>query len=213
MKGFYRAMVVIVTFLFIAAGLNISGMAASTTLSTPKSEKNSLSIFLSNFAEARLENFSEKTLEDETMVNFAISYNYLNYRSRYKTTGTDWILPKTAVKNTIVKFFNKTPKEYGSGRYKLVGDSYIVPLADGESYPFAKVDKITRISKGLYEVKATTYGALDGFFTAKDIVKNLEQLKSEHGDAWMGAQSKITAKVRKVKNHYVLLTYVEKDIK
>lgn len=217
-----RKSIKIVFAVFLSLQIFFTGISMDAFANT-MSEKDKLSIFLSNFAETHMESFGDKTVTDAELIDFAVCHVYLNHDKKMyyggvklKTTDNSLCIPEKVINTVILRFFNKKVSLAETPNYKFEEGYFIAPFADGGYAPMTKAEKIRKLSKDTYEVSGTTYAGFTSFFTAKDIVKSVEQLKKEYeaaGFEWYGAESKITAKVKKLKDRYILLDYKIEKIK
>ncbi len=144
-------------------------MKEGTPLSMTADEIKKLNVFISNFAETGLTEYSEKTT-DETLINFAITHTLYNSKSNFSIvslTGAEAVISVDGayIKDTVKKFFgreieNKSCYEnlikYEGGRYSFKMDSF------DETYSFvfnefAQVDKVMKQSDGSYNLTFSTH--------------------------------------------------------
>ena len=87
-----------------------------------------LNIFVSNFCESNLDNFSTNNYDEKALIGFALSHNVNNNRESFKTDENgDSYVPKTVVNNTIDKYFgikNIPAKDFEEDFYACKGGKY-----------------------------------------------------------------------------------------
>ncbi len=156
-----------------------------------KEELKRLSLFLSNFTELSMFNFTARdvlnTAKPYDMIRFGIWHNFINNSKRVKpcaTNGCKWgslTIACPYVQNTIQKYFGydlkqclsaKNPESNSStDNFHFDGKIYHFEGADGEAVYYARVDEATQGADGLIEMKGVVYNADDkddilGNFTA-----------------------------------------------
>lgn len=121
-----------------------------------------LNLFLSNFAEAYLNSFSEETTEGE-LINFAFIHNKINYASRVtgKTfNGNSYeAIEEKYIASTINRFFNKDIGDLKDmGAYQFANEYCYIPASDGGYYGyFAQATEIYDIGDNLLGVTFEIY--------------------------------------------------------
>jgi hypothetical protein len=115
--------------------------------------------FFSNFSEAGLPDFDQKTLEDKILESFAIRHLYLNRFNRLKNSpdNPDKIVPEKWVQDTAEKFFGKTIAKPTSenGKYK-------VPVCEGEGYTFSQVNSMKQIATNTFVAQINVFSSYAG---------------------------------------------------
>lgn len=206
MKKVYKLLSIITLSLFMTCLVSIK--TPETGLAKSLSQKDQLSIFLSNFSEAFFPNTTEKNLSNEKLIDFGILHNMLNNYKRYKVVNSNMLIPRNDIDKSCIKYFGKKPSSHKTVNYYKYDKNrrmYYLPIGDGESYSCVKVTQIKKISSNIYMVYGNEYIGIESFFTPKDIVKPLSQLRKEFDE--LEQCGKIAAKVHKLKDRYILLSY------
>lgn len=149
-----------------------------------QSELKRMSVFISNFVEAGLNNFDVDDISDSELIRFGIWHNYINnFKSRIRNCSTkdcpygSLVIDSKYVDESVKKYFDmriRRHKTTGRGHETMFfdGEYYHFEGADGESIQAEVFEAHTR-RDGIIVMKGATYHAdhedlgYDNNFTAE----------------------------------------------
>lgn len=174
-----------------------------------KALKTKLDTFFSNFSEAFVEPFEEGNIDDESLIDFAISHIRINnwggknnmVEDRKDDMYTGYIHSSNIDKKTY-RYFGKVVKEHDKNYYTF-------PFASGEAYTFSQIDKLYNIGGNFYTADISIYMASSGF--TGDSHGTMDYWKKSNPHDVPELQKKMTAKIKKVSEEgnerYLLVSY------
>ena len=195
--NFYKPTVFVIFALFFSY-CSVSALELSTT------ERKRLNVFFSNFSEANVPDFTQETLTDEMLINFAKQHYFLNRYNRMKETPDKMfkLAPKQWVDQAAMKYFGKKLNKHSdeAGYYKI-------PIGDSGGFIFSQIDKLELIKGNLYEAQVKTYSSYSGQII--DIHGNAKIWKKAGEDVFCHGLWKavIEKKANTHKSRFVLISY------
>lgn len=131
------------------------GLAAPMKLE-PAQQKN-LNVFFSNFSEAGVASFTQGTLTDQGMIDFALRHLYLNKFKALKPSkdGNSVTATTEQVDTATLKYFGQKIAQHPE---KL----YSIPLADGDLFYFSQLDTLEDLGSDTFKAEGTIYSTGSG---------------------------------------------------
>lgn len=170
-------------------------VSASDEITLAPAQQKTLNVFFSNFAEAGVKSFTPQTLNDATLLEFALAHNLINrLKSLQKSKdGYSVIITGEQVDRTTEKYFGKPLAHHRHSTYSQ-------PLADGEAYTFSQIRSLTDLGGHTYLANGVIYSG---------------DTPNSHGTPaqWQQAGEEVTqvgsfvAKIKSVDGRYILLEY------
>ena len=169
-------------------------------------EQKKLDTFFSNFSEAHVESFTQETLTEKTLLDFALIHCYINkFKSLTRQPdGLTMGVPAQLVDQATERYFGRTISQHAEKVYKI-------PLADGEAYTFSQINKMTPLGADRFKAEGFIYstgsgGTPDPHGTPEEWAKAGEEVDQ------VGQFSAIIKKVNSSgKDRYILLEYDVKE--
>lgn len=165
-------------------------------------EQKKLDTFFSNFSEAYVQSFTQETLTEKTLLDFALIHSYINNpKSLIKSKdGLTAGVPAQLVDKAVERYFGRTISKHAE-------KVYTIPMADGEAYTFSQINKMTPLDADRFQAEGFIYSTGSG------------GTPDPHGtpEQWAAAGEEVdqvgtfTAIIKKVnsggKYRYILLEY------
>jgi len=145
----------ILTLLAVIMTIASIGLAEPMKLE-PAQQKN-LNVFFSNFSEAHVASFSQGTLTDQAMIDFALRHLYINKLKSLKPSkdGYSVIATTKQVDTAAMKYFGQKPSQHKE-------KSYSIPVADGDMFIFSQLDTLEDIGSDTFKANGTIYSTGSG---------------------------------------------------
>jgi hypothetical protein len=174
---------------------------AQTEIKLSAQEKKELDTFFSNFSEARVENFTPETLSGEALLQFGLTYNYINNFKSLKASkdGLSAIVSSDLIDAATEKYFGTKIKSHKSKEYS-------VPMADGEAYTFSQIRSLEKIENEKFRAKGEIFVASSGAVLNAHGTRE-EWKKAGEEVICAGSFEAILKKSPKDKDRYILLQY------
>lgn len=144
-----------------------------------------INIFLSNFTEVYLGDFSDE-LDNDSLINFAVRHTDINNFEAINIDGHTGYLDKSIVERNIKKYFGDDVhvEHSKTERYKFNGNSYEIIMADGDIAPMAIVSEMYDSEDGTYivffkEIRAYDVDVLDYSSSVEDVENALVKTPDE----------------------------------
>ena len=120
-------------------------------------EQKKLDTFFSNFSEAHVESFTQETLTEKTLLDFALIHCYINkFKSLTRQPdGLTMGVPAQLVDQATERYFGRTISQHAEKVYKI-------PLADGEAYTFSQINKMTPLGADRFKAEGFIYSTGSG---------------------------------------------------
>ncbi len=175
-----------------------------------------LNTFFSNFAEAGIDEFRSGRTPAGTLIRFGVLHNSINADHRFeRVPGREHEvrIPARQIEATIRKYFGISVPRHESvtGDYdwiRYLNGYYIIPAADGETYPFAQVMRLQQLPNREYIAWVNVYQPGDPAF------ENVHGTEEEwrHDGEMVVLVARMRAWIRQLRENgearFVLLEYV-----
>lgn len=193
----------------LAAGLVLLAVAALSPGASPReagaaessfssAELKRMSVFLSNFSEQGLTNFTAAQILEATpprdAIRFGIWHNYINnYKSRIATCskgceGSCMVIDGRYVTETLKKYFGEGVKLQSVPGYRYDGKQFHFQAADGAGNPFVKVLSAQKLADGTVGMDGILYNP-DNDMQQGGAVKAIARPQTVNGKAsWIIVQ-------------------------
>lgn len=184
-----------------ALTVQLTGLKSADPIYSPLTKKDKI-IFnklFTAFSETHLESFTQKTLTDDALLQFALSYNYRENLQNLKRTSDQMsvIVTPKLVDSTTKKYFGRIIRKHQKA-------SYIIPMADGDPIPFSQINTLVKKGNGTYLATGIVY-CPNGQDGPSDVNSNPKSWKKEGIE--VEDISHFTAIIKKSANGWILLQY------
>lgn len=171
------------------------------------STRKQLNVFFSNFSEAHVAPFTQKSLKDAALINFGIRHNLINRSDKFEFKGGYAYISASKVQETVTKYFGKQIKNIKTSNYS--NGKYRIAPADGEAVRFSQINKLYSKGNGYYTAYITIFEASSGF--TGDIHGNMSSWKrtAENPYDIPSVVGKMKATIKKQGSRYILIDYLK----
>ena len=175
-----------------------------------------LNVFFSNFAEASVKPFRRGEVPPATLIQFGVLHILINAHQRVQNMPgrPDYgRLTARQVEAEITKYFGVPFSRHQSlsGDYSWIeyaNGYYVFPLADGETHPFAQLNRMTDVGGGEFTATLSVYQMPD--YDVDLYGTPVDQLRRSGYE--VERLSEMRARIRRVRENgrdrYVLLEYL-----
>ena len=193
-----RLLMLSLAFCIIFSGVALAG--ADYVPTSPERKK--LNTFFSNFSEAYVESFTQETLTEKNLLDFALIHSYINNpKSLIRFPDNLNVgVPAKLVDRATERYFGRTISRHEQDVYKM-------PLASGEAYTFSQINRVVPLGANRFQAEGFIYqtgsgGTPDPHGTPAEWVKAGEDVDQ------VGRFSAVIKKVGSGGNmRYILLEY------
>ena len=120
-------------------------------------EQKKLDTFFSNFSEAHVESFTQATLTDKALLDFALIHSYINNPKSLiqSKDGLNVGVPAQLVDKATERYFGRTISQHAE-------KVYMIPKADGEAYTFSQINQVIPLGADRFQAKGFIYSTGSG---------------------------------------------------
>ena len=189
--------------MFLMLCMIVPSMAlAQSEIKLDSAERKKLNTFFSNFSEANLESFTQDTLTEQVLLDFALIHSYINnFKSLIPSPdGATMGVPSALVDKATERYFGRTLASHKEKTYSM-------PAADGEAYIFSQIGKLVGLGDNRFQAGGIIYSTGSGG-TPDPHATPAEWAKADEEVDPMGTFSAVIKKVNSAgKERYILLEY------
>lgn len=163
--------------------------------------KKKLNVFFSNFSESFVPSFTIESINDELLINFALSHIYKNKYDALKSTADRCYkeIPSSMVDSTCMKYLGLKPRTHKN-------KNYLVPEADGEAFCFSQILTLIDNENGTFTARGHNFVSSSGF--CGNVHATPEQWEKDGEEATLNEEFKAILKISPLdKNRYILVEY------